>query len=213
MKYNNLYSDIDDDGQELYLALSSIISDELVLREAIKNYQLGKAQDLIYAESVLSKGGSFAMVDKVVSTNIKKRAASRPTFDQKLRKALIKSRGLPDKKYSYHAHHIVAKDAARAKKTAEILSALGIDIDDVDNGVFLPKNDFAKNNVSLKNAYAHENIHTKAYYANVTFQVVEIFENGATKDDMKKLLRNIADDLRKGIYPIHQYLPGAEDYA
>ena len=202
MKYSNLYSDIDDDGQELYFSLSSVISDELILREAIKIYQQGKAQDLLYAENVLAKGGNFGMVNKVVRSNIKKRAAARPDFDQKLRKALIKSYGLPDKKYKYQAHHIVAKDSTRAKKAADVV-----------NGVFLPKDEHARKNGVLKNAYAHENIHTKAYYANVTFQLVELFENEATQDDVKNLLRDIADNLRKGIYPIHQYLPGAEDYA
>ena len=144
MKFNDLYLNANDDSEELYLALSSVISDELVLREAIKNYQLGKAQDLAYAESVLTKGGSFSMVDKVIGSNVKKRASARPYFDTKLRNALKKSKGLPDKKYPYEAHHIVAKSATRAKRAAEILFALGIDIDDPDKGVFLPKNERAK---------------------------------------------------------------------
>jgi hypothetical protein len=153
------------------------------------------------------------MVDKVLATNIKKRASARPMFDTKLRKALIKSKGLPDKVYAYEAHHIVAKNSTRAKRAKEILFALGIDIDDTDNGVFLPKDDVAKNKGNLKQAYIHGNLHTKPYYANVNFQIIEAFENGATKDDVKSLLRDIADDLRRGVYPIHHYMPGAEDYA
>jgi hypothetical protein len=213
MKYNDLYLGIEDNEEELYLALSSVISDELVVRDAIKNYKLGKAQDLVYAENAIAKGGSFAIVDKVLGTNIKRRASSRPVFDTKLRKALIKSKGLPDKVFAYDAHHIVAKDCARAKRAKEILFALGIDIDEPDNGVFLPKDGSAKKGGNLKQAYIHGNVHTKPYYANVNIQIIEAFENGATKDDVKSLLRDIADELRRGVYPIHHYLPGAEDYA
>lgn len=212
MKYNDLYLGVEDNEEELYLALSSVISDELVVRDAIKNYKLGKAQDLVYAENLIAKGGGFAMVDKVLGTNIKRRASSRPMFDKKLRNALIKSKGLPDKEYAYEAHHIVAKGCTRAKRAKEILFALGIDIDDPDNGVFLPKHENAKKGGNLKQAHIHGNVHTKPYYANVNFQIIEAFENGATKDDVKSLLRDIADDLRRGIYPIHHYLPGAEDY-
>jgi len=43
--------------------------------------------------------------------------------------------------------------------------------------------------------------------------VVEAYENNATKEDMKKLLHDIADDLKRGVYPTYQYLPGAEAYA
>lgn len=210
MKYNDLYSNIEDNSEELYLALSSVITDELVIRDAIKNYQLGKAQDLVYAETVIAKGGSFAMVDKVLGSNIKRRAASRPLFDTKLRKALIKRKGLPDKKYAYEAHHIVAKGDMRARRAVEILFALGIDIDDVDNGVFLPKDAKSKKHGTLKSAYIHGNIHTIPYYANINFQIVEAYANGASKEDVKSLLRDIADDLRRGIYPVYHFLPGAE---
>lgn len=213
MDYNTLYSSFDDDSEELYLALSSVVNDEIVIREAIKNYQLGKAQDLRYAETALANGGSFSMVDKVIKSNIKRRQSARPGFDTKLRKALLKTKGLPDLANKYDAHHIVAKGSIRAKRAAEILFALGIDIDDPDNGVFLPKDEAARKKGALKNAYIHGKIHTKPYCANINFQVIEAFENGATKDEMKSLLRDIADELKQGIYPIHQYIPGAEEFA
>lgn len=213
MDYNKLYSSFDDDTEELYLALSSVISDDQVIREAVKNYQLGRAQDLRYAETVMSNGGSFRMVDRVIKSNIRRRTSARPGFDLKLRRALQKKNALPDLTQKYDAHHIVAKGATRAKRAAEILFALGIDIDDPDNGVFLPKDEASKKNGVLKKAYIHGKIHTRPYYANVNFQVVEAFENGATTDEMKSLLREIADELQRGTYPIHQYIPGAEDFA
>lgn len=213
MKFNELYLAQDDDYQELYFALSQIIDSEEVIEETIKVYQLGKAQDLLCAETALLKTGSFVIVDKVIQSNIKKRASARPKFDTKLRKALIAAKKLPDLKWRYDAHHIVAKDAKLARRAQEILFALGIDLDDPDNGVFLPKTEQDRRKGNLKKAYVHGGIHTKPYYANINFQIVEAFENNADKDDMKRTLRDIADELQRGTYPIYHYLPGAEDFA
>ncbi len=59
----------------------------------------------------------------------------------------------------------------------------------------------------------HVNIHTKPYYANVNFQIVSAYENGAEKDEIKAILRDIGEDLKNGRYPIHHYIPGAEVFA
>jgi hypothetical protein len=213
MKFNELYLSLDDDQQELYFALSEIIHDEEVIQETIKLYRLGKAQDLLCAEMTLLKTGSFTMVDNVIKSNIKKRASARPKFDTKLRKALIKANKLPDLIRQYEAHHIVAKDAKLARRAQEILFALGIDLDDPVNGVFLPKTERDKHKGTLKKAYVHGGIHTKAYYANVNLQIIETYENSVDKENMKRTLRDIADELQKGTYPIYHYLPGAEDFA
>lgn len=213
MKFRDLYLSMNDDQEELYFSLSKVIDDEEVVQEAIKVYQLGKAQDLRYAESILLKTGNLAMVDKIIEINIKKRAYARPKFDDKLRRALLKAKKLPDLVQQYDAHHVVAKSAKLARRAQEILFALGIDLDDPENGVFLPRSACDKEKGPLKSAYVHKNIHTNAYYANVNFHVVEAFENGAEKEDMKRVLRDIADELQRGTYPIHHYLPGAEDFA
>lgn len=213
MTYDELYSTFLDDELEIRLALRPILKDPELLEEAIKQYQLGKAQDLHYAEQMLGHGASFGMVDKTIASNIKRRAASKPRWTAKLRNALKKSQGLPDLKYNYDAHHIVAKGAQRAKQAVEVLFALGIDIDDPENGVFLPKDEKSKKDGVHKNAYIHDTIHTKPYYANVNFQIVTAYENGADKEEMKRLLRDIGEELQKGRYPINQYLPGAEAFA
>lgn len=212
MKPDELYWDFYDDPLELKYALKSIINDEDVINEALKNYFLGKEQDMVYAEQIHAKGGTFLSVDKIISTNIKKRASARPSFNNKLRKALIKSQGLPDKKHNYHAHHIVAKNCTRSRKAAQILQALGIDLDDPANGVFLPANEITKQNGALKSAYIHNPIHTKPYYANVNFQITQAYEQDANKEDMKRLLKDIANDLKRGTYPIYHYIPGAERF-
>lgn len=212
MSYEKLYFDIDDDPLELKYALKGVISDEKVINEAIKNYQLGRQQDLLYAEQALEKGSVFATVDKIIATNIKKRMAARAEFNGRLRKALIKSKGLPDVINSYDAHHIVAKNSQRSRRAVQILQALGIDLDDPANGVFLPSDAGSKRNGVLKGAYIHAQIHTKPYYSNINYQIVQAYEQGAEKEDMKRLLNDIARDLRRGVYPIHQYIPGAERF-
>lgn len=208
----NLYWDLYDDPLELKYALKDIIADERVINEAIKNYLLGREQDILYVEQAHAKGGTFSSVEKIISTNIKKRAAARKEFSSKLRKALIKSLGLPDAKYNYHAHHIVAKNCHRARKAVQILQALGIDLDDPANGVFLPADETSKKKGALKQAYIHNPVHTKPYYANVNYQIIQAYEQNADKEDMKRLLKDIANELKRGVYPIYHYLPGAERF-
>ena len=211
MAYDDIYSEMDDDDLELRFSLKQVINDPKVIDEAIKHYKTGLEQDLLYAESILAKGGAFSTVNKLICQRIGIRADARPEFSERLRKALIDARRLPDCKYAYDAHHIVAKTEARGKRAAKILKALGIDIDDPDNGVFLPSNEISRKHGSLKNGYVHNRIHTNIYYSNVNFQIVQAYENNATADDVREILQEIAEDLQKGVYPIHQYIPGAEN--
>jgi hypothetical protein len=153
MSFMSLYASITDDADALYDELSSIISDKEVVRQAVIYYQQGKSQDLIFAERAIANGTPFAAVEKIITSNVRKRAGSRPKWDAKLRAALIKSKGLPDRKYDYEAHHIVAKCDKRAMPAAEILTALGIDVDDPCNGVFLPKDETSKKQGAMKGAY------------------------------------------------------------
>ncbi|BFM12684.1 hypothetical protein R50072_28370 [Simiduia litorea] len=183
------------------------------MRQAVICYQQGKSQDLIFAEQAISNGTPFAAVDKIIKSNVRKRAGSRPKWDARLRAALVKSKGLPDQKYSYDAHHIVAKCDKRVMPAAEILMVLGIDIDDPCNGVFLPKDETSKAKGAMKGTYTHGNIHTKAYYANVNLKIVTAYENNADKDEVKRILIDIAEELQAGRYPVNRYRPGAEVYA
>lgn len=218
MKFNDLYLDFQDEELEIKMALESTGVDSKIAAEAAKHYQMGKAQDLVYAEQALASGANFNTVNKIVSSNIKKRAKAHPEFNTKLRQALIKARKLPDLVQAYQAHHIVAKGDQRARRAVEILQALGIDVDDPENGVFLPASETDKREGVLKNAYVHNKVHTKPYYANVTYQIIDLFEanagksDSALKQDMINQLREIGDQLQRGTYPIHQFIPGAEKY-
>ena len=68
----DFYWDLYDDPLELKYALKDIITNERVINEAIKNYLLGREQDILYAEQAHAKGGTFSSVEKIISTNIKK---------------------------------------------------------------------------------------------------------------------------------------------
>jgi len=214
--FNDLYLDYEDEELEVRVALEATGISPKVAAEAAKVYQLGKAQDLIYSERAIAAGASFNTVKKIVQSNIKKRTKARPEFDTKLRSALLKSRKLPDLVQAYQAHHIVAKGASRAHQAIAVLEALGIDIDDPNNGVFLPASDVDKKKGVLKKAYVHNTIHTKRYYANVTFEVLTQYGENAHKSEdeqktgMKKLLNRIGEQLTSGSYPINRYIPGAE---
>lgn len=217
--FDQLYSEYENEELEVKMALQTVINDEKVVNEAAKLYQMGRAQDLVYVEQQLAKGAFFGTVKKTISTNIKRRAESRPVFDGKLRHALVRANKLPDLKCDYQAHHIVAKGDVRAKRAVEILQALGIDIDDPNNGVFLPASEKDKSKGVLKKAYVHNRVHTKPYHANVTYLVVRLFERGANKsdnelrDDMIDKLQEIAYQLQVGKFPTQTYIPGAESYA
>ncbi len=71
------------------------------------------------------------------------------------------------------AHHIVSRKPALAHPSQMLLFAWGIGINDVDNGVYLPR--FAKAVVpSLPNASKHSKIHTGVYHLAVFDRLVEV---------------------------------------
>ncbi|MCD4781807.1 MAG: AHH domain-containing protein, partial [Candidatus Omnitrophica bacterium] len=76
------------------------------------------------------------------------------------------------------AHHIVAITAKKAEFARKKLKQLGIDINDVSNGVSLPKG-------------SHRHIHTDEYYKIIN----KAAENWNTKQEALQGLNKIADDL------------------
>lgn len=92
------------------------------------------------------------------------------------------------------AHHVAAHGDARAEKSVEILESFGIHVDNEVNGVFLPGYESSPN--PLKKV-VHGNMHTTAYHDAVYKQL-----NAAkTKADAVRILKNITDNLEKGIMP------------
>lgn len=100
------------------------------------------------------------------------------------------------------AHHIVSWNDQRAGKARLRLAAFGIDIDNEANGIYLPLHKAHVPLKSLPNAYAHSTIHTEKYYLNVEFLIEESVMEGLGHRGIIDTLRDIADDLEDGQFPL-----------
>jgi regulator of protease activity HflC (stomatin/prohibitin superfamily) len=91
------------------------------------------------------------------------------------------------------AHHIVAQADRRADRSRLVLFGWGIGINDVDNGVYLPKK-FSSKVAGLEDATAHENIHTDEYYLAVE---VRLADAGREPERGRQALRGIKGEILK----------------
>ena len=88
------------------------------------------------------------------------------------------------------AHHIVAGSAKGAEKAREILKKFGIGINDAANGVFL-------STIQGTSGAYHPGLHTAKYYDAVN----QMLGKAKNKDEAIKILNEIANQLRMGIFP------------
>jgi hypothetical protein len=94
------------------------------------------------------------------------------------------------------AHHVVASEASGARVSRTLIFAVGIGINDADNGVILPR--FKTTKIfSMPNASPHQHIHTDLYHANV---VAELAGADDTSDaqELRGILRSISGRLVSG---------------
>jgi len=82
--------------------------------------------------------------------------------------------------FDHAAHHIVAGTAKGAREAQRILKNAGIDINDADNGVYLPTTN-------------HRGLHTKDYYRKINSRL-----SGATQGNIRQELRKIGDEIKNG---------------
>lgn len=94
------------------------------------------------------------------------------------------------------AHHIVAAEASGARVSRTLIFAVGIGINDADNGVILPRFKATKI-ASMPNASPHQHIHTDIYHATV---VAELAGADDTSDaqELRGILRSISGRLMRG---------------
>ncbi len=90
------------------------------------------------------------------------------------------------------AHHIVAGNDRRAAQARAILAREGIDINDADNGVFLPANTHVPNPPQM----THSTLNTKNYHEEVNRRLSNAPPGGA-----RDVLRQIATELKDGTFP------------
>jgi hypothetical protein len=90
------------------------------------------------------------------------------------------------------AHHIVAGEDPRAAQARRILKQAGIDINDADNGVFLPRGSkYAKGAET-----PHSRVHTDLYYKTLTERLQK-----AAPGTLRDVLEEIGQELLNGTFP------------
>ena len=108
---------------------------------------------------------------------------------KKLRDNMIKD-GVEVPDYPNAAHHIIAGSSQKAEEARKILEKYGIDINDAENGVFLPTEEG-----SSESAY-HPKLHTNEYYSKVN----EMLSQATSKEDVLDILDDIREQLLDGIF-------------
>ncbi|MBP2859986.1 AHH domain-containing protein, partial [Dickeya oryzae] len=99
--------------------------------------------------------------------------------------------------YKNSAHHIVMSNAkdVRMRWLRRKMDRMGIDINSVDNGIFLPSSSAIKTSVGTT-LPAHSKIHTEVYKKNVFDRLKSI----TNKSDFKDELSKIASDISNGTF-------------
>ena len=123
-------------------------------------------------------------------------AVSGIEHSQKLGRNLRKANRNATRPLETDAHHVVASEASGARFSRVLIFAVGIGINDADNGVILPR--FKMTTIaSMPNASPHQHIHTDLYHANV---VAELAGADDTSDaqELRGILRSISGRLVRG---------------
>lgn len=179
---------------ELLSDLNRITDDRTVakglLDEVIETYQTE------VQEKLAVKAGKKTQ-EQVDTDRIKRRGSRYHT--NKLRKNMIAAGKTRFKNSS--PHHIVAWNDYRAEEARNILAQVGIGIDDAVNGVFLPMYRKHTPHPDMPDAHAHLTVHTDIYYLNIEELLRE--EQG-DKEGIKAVLKDIAEELTDGTFPLHE---------
>jgi len=91
-------------------------------------------------------------------------------------------------------HHIVASRHRYGEQARQVLKKFEIDVNDADNGVFLPAN---KNSPNPEGAIVHSTMHTKQYFDAVT----ALLQVARSKQEALWILSSIRLDLQSGKLP------------
>jgi len=92
------------------------------------------------------------------------------------------------------AHHIVASTSPKAAPARAQLDSFGIDINDSDNGVYLPRGSASSNPQGMA---VHSRVHTNLYYDNVN----EMMSWAQNADQARDVLGYIRNQLQSGPWP------------
>lgn len=105
-------------------------------------------------------------------------------------------------KGSLATHHIVAVTDKRASKARMLLFGWGIGINDVDNGVRLPRWLSSPKPASLTGATVHAIVHTDRYHSTVHFRLKRVAKKYPKKDTHARVeLKSIKQELATDSFP------------
>ena len=108
---------------------------------------------------------------------------------RELRNNMIEA-GIEVPDYPNAAHHIVAGNSPKAAESRAIMQMYGVDINEAENGVFLP----TVRGVS-EGAY-HPSLHTNSYYDRVN----NLLREATCKEDVLDILEFIGEELKNGTF-------------
>lgn len=108
----------------------------------------------------------------------------------------------PSKDGSVAAHHIVSWYSREASQSRLILKAVGLDIDQAENGVWLPRFKRHVPHKAMPKAQAHTKTHTGSYYLNVFHLLRDTMAEGLGRQGIKDALDAIAEELTDGSFPL-----------
>ena len=91
---------------------------------------------------------------------------------------------------------MVAREAAAAHPSRVLIFAVGIGINDADNGVILPRGQDTRI-PSLSAASPHQHIHTSTYHANVVSELYGADDVG-NPGEIRDILRSLSSRLTCG---------------
>ena len=140
-----------------------------------------EAEIAIESAEVAEEGAKAKKVAKALEK------LSKPS-SSKLRKNLIKA-GVKEPDYPHAAHHIVAGNSPKAEEAREILLKYGIDINDAENGVFLPT-------VKEVGGAYHPSLHTNEYYRKIN----SLLRRANSREDALDILDMISEELLEGVF-------------
>lgn len=133
---------------------------------------------------------------KSLETDVKRKHVSHST----ILGTNMAAAGMPKPRGDVDAHHVVSVRSNFAIRSRSLLFGWGIAINDVDNGVFLPRNRKVKvMDRRLRNATKHSVVHTRLYHLAVFFRLSDAPQTNCAFGREK--LRGIKLDLLAGTFP------------
>lgn len=181
-------------GKALRAALGRTLASSSVNAVAAGNQAIlaSKKRQILYKNGYTLPGTAAALLAAEALSGIEHSAK----LGGNIRKAELKKNGKYKRPAETDAHHVVAAEASDADVARDIIFAVGIGINDRDNGVILPRYMTTRIKGMLR-ASPHQHIHTDVYYTNVVAALHEA-QDMSDEQQIRAILRVIAGRLRRG---------------